>query len=106
IQADPSKVQQAQKQKSRIDMEKARAQHADSTNMGFSSAGSSGQQNGNRQQASAPGEKKQPVVVEDEPGRNDYVKVQNMNTSEVKEIKWKYAQKMIEEEGWILIEKS
>jgi preprotein translocase subunit SecA len=57
-----------------------------------------------QQQASAPGEKRQPVTVEDEPGRNDYVKVQNMSTNQVKEIKWKYAKKMVDEEGWILIE--
>ncbi|MEX0769209.1 MAG: preprotein translocase subunit SecA [Balneolaceae bacterium] len=103
MQADPSKVQQAQKQKAKVDMEKARTQHADSTNMGF--RGGQQEQNGNQQQASAPGEKRQPVTVEDEPGRNDYVKVQNMGTNEVKEIKWKYAKRMIDEDGWILVEK-
>jgi preprotein translocase subunit SecA len=33
------------------------------------------------------------------------VKVQNMGTNEVKEIKWKYAKRMIDEDGWILVEK-
>jgi len=28
-----------------------------------------------------------------------------MTTNEVKDVKWKHAQKMIEEDGWILIEK-
>ncbi|MEX2601808.1 MAG: preprotein translocase subunit SecA [Balneolaceae bacterium] len=102
MQADPSRVQQAQKQKSKVDIDKAKTQHADSTNMGF--RGAQQPQNGG-QQAAAPGQKRQPVTVEDEPGRNDYVKVQNMSTSEVKEVKWKYAKRMIDEEGWILVEK-
>jgi len=95
-------MQQAEKSKSRIDLERARAQQADATNMGFRGAGQ--KENGN-QQASAPGEKRQPVTVEDEPGRNDYVKVQNMGSGETKELKWKYAKKMVNEDGWILVEK-
>ena len=103
IQADPAKVKQAQQQKAKVDINKAQTQHADSTNMGFRGGQ---QQNGDQQQQpSAPGEKRQPVTVEDEPGRNDYVKVQNMGTNEVKEIKWKYAKRMIDEDGWVLIEK-
>ncbi len=95
-------MQQAEKSKSRIDLERARAQQADATNMGFRGAGQ--EQNGN-QQGSAPGEKRQPVTVENEPGRNDYVKVQNMSTGETKDVKWKYAEKMVNEDGWILMEK-
>ncbi len=103
IQADPAKVKQAQQQKAKVDINKAQTQHADSTNMGFRGGQ---QQNGDQQQQpSAPGEKRQPVTVENEPGRNDYVKVQNMGTNEVKEIKWKYAKRMIDEDGWVLIEK-
>jgi preprotein translocase subunit SecA len=103
IQADPAKVKQAQQQKAKVDINKAQTQHADSTNMGFRGGQ---QQNGDQQQqASAPGEKRQPVTIEEEPGRNDYVKVQNMGTNEVKEIKWKYAKRMIDEDGWVLIEK-
>jgi len=98
-------MQQAQKSKSRIDLERARAQQADSTNMGFRGAKKQQDQNGNQQGGSAPGEKRQPVTVEDEPGRNDYVKVQNMGTGETKELKWKYAEKMVNEDGWILVEK-
>jgi preprotein translocase subunit SecA len=98
-------MQQAQKTKSQIDLERARAQQADSTNMGFRGARQQQDQNGNQQRASAPGEKRQPVTVDDEPGRNDYVKVQNMGSGETKEVKWKYAKKMVNEDGWILIEK-
>lgn len=102
MQADPNRVEQAQRAKSKYDMSKAQSQHADSTNMGFRGAQ---QGDGQQEQASAPGEKRQPVTVDDEPGRNDFVKVQNMNTQEIKEVKWKYAKKMVNEEGWILIEK-
>jgi preprotein translocase subunit SecA len=102
MQADPGRVQQAQKERSKYDMDKANAQHADSTNMGF--RGAQQGDNGDRR-PQAPGEKRQPVTVEEEPGRNDFVKVQNMGTNEVKEIKWKYAKKMVDEEGWILVEK-
>lgn len=103
MQAGDKKVQQAQKEKSKYDINKATAKQADATNMGFSGAGQG--QNGDQQKPQAPGEKRQPVTVEEEPGRNDYVKVQNMATSEVKDIKWKYAKKMIDEDGWILVEK-
>ncbi len=96
------KVQKAQKQKGKYDMAKAEAQHADSTNMGFK-GGNQQQNNGNK--ASAPGEKRQPVTVEEEPGRNDYVKVQNLSTHQTKKVKWKYAKKMVDEDGWILVEK-
>ena len=102
MQADPGQVQQAQKEKGKYDLTKAQAQQADSTNMGF--RGGQQEENGN-QRPQAPGEKRQPVTVEEEPGRNDYVKVQNLGTNEVKEIKWKYAKKMVDEDGWILVEK-
>ncbi len=103
VQAEQSKVQAAQKEKSKYDMSKAQAQQADSTNMGF--RGGQQADGDGQQQASAPGEKRQPVTVEDEPGRNDHVKLQNINTQEVKDVKWKYAKKMVNEGGWIVIEK-
>jgi preprotein translocase subunit SecA len=106
VQADPSKLQQAQKTKSRFDINSAKTQHADSTNMGY--RGSSEAQDRARQQqadAARGDSKPQPVVVADEPGRNDHVKIQNMGSGEVKEVKWKYAKKMVDEEGWILVEK-
>lgn len=103
MQADPSQVQQAQQMQGKVDMNKAKTQHADSTNMGF--RGAPPAEDGRHSGAAAPGEKRQPVVVEEEPGRNDHVTVQNLATSETKKIKWKYAKKMIDEEGWILVEK-
>ena len=104
MQKDSGKVQEAQKSKSKFNLDKANAQQADSTNMGF--RGVADKENGNQQQqASSPGEKRQPVTVEEEPGRNDYVKVQNMGSGETKEVKWKYAKKMVDQDGWVLIEK-
>ena len=103
MQADPKKVQAAQKEKSKYDMSKAQAQQADATNMGFKGAPQAGSDS--QQRAQAPGEKRQPVTIEDEPGRNDFVKVQNLSSNEIKEVKWKYAKKMVNEDGWILIEK-
>lgn len=95
--------QQAQKTQGKYDMAKAQTQHADSTNMGF--RGAQQGDDGNQPRASAPGEKRQPTIVEDEPGRNDFVKVQNLSTNQVKKVKWKYAKKMVDEDGWILVEK-
>jgi len=103
VQADQGKVQAAQKEKSKYDMSKAQAQQADSTNMGF--RGGQQADGDGQQKASAPGEKRQPVTVDDEPGRNDHVKLQNINTQEVKDVKWKYAKKMVNEGGWVVIEK-
>jgi len=103
VQADQGKVQAAQKEKSKYDMSKAQAEQADATNMGF--RGKQQADGDGQQKASAPGEKRQPVTVEDEPGRNDHVKLQNINTQEVKDVKWKYAKKMVNEGGWIVIEK-
>jgi preprotein translocase subunit SecA len=100
--AGSDKIQKAQKQQGKYDMAKAETQHADSTNMGFKGGG---QQQNNGNKAAAPGEKRQPVTVEDEPGRNDYVKVQNLSTNQTKKVKWKYAKKMVDEDGWVLIEK-
>ncbi|MDX1638855.1 MAG: preprotein translocase subunit SecA [Balneolaceae bacterium] len=100
MQADQQKLRQADKQKAKVDVNRAKTQHADSTNMGFKA----GQQNGGQQQQRSD-QKPEPVTVEEEPGRNDYVKVQNMNSGEVIDIKWKKAKRMIEDEGWILIEK-
>ncbi len=107
VQAESSDLKQAGKQKSRFDTSKMQTQHADSTNMGLKAPGQS--QNGNGQQGGQQPKggdaKPQPVEVADEPGRNDHVKVQNINTGEVKEIKWKYAKRMVDEEGWIVVEK-
>ncbi|WP_372905199.1 preprotein translocase subunit SecA, partial [Rhodohalobacter sp.] len=67
VQADQGKVQAAQKEKSKYDMTKAQAEQADATNMGF--RGNQQADGDGQQKPSAPGEKRQPVTVEDEPGR-------------------------------------
>jgi preprotein translocase subunit SecA len=102
-QANNDSLQQAQKQKSRFDTSRMKASQADSTNMGMQA----GQpQNGNQQKPMGPNVKRKPVVVEDEPGRNDKVSIQNTSTGEVKEgIKWKYAKDMVENKGWVMVEK-
>ncbi|MDR9416403.1 MAG: preprotein translocase subunit SecA [Gracilimonas sp.] len=96
------KLQQAQQQKSRFDTSSMETQHADSTGMGLK-AGQPQQNGGQKPQGG--NAKRQPVEVAEEPGRNDYVTVQNMNSGETKEVKWKYAKRMVDEEGWILVEK-
>ncbi|MEX1211917.1 MAG: preprotein translocase subunit SecA [Balneolaceae bacterium] len=102
MQASPSRVERGQQSEGRVDLNRARTQHADSTNMGFRTATS----NEDAQSRAASGRKKpEPVVVEDEPGRNDRVTIQNMGTGESKSIKWKHAKSLVEEEGWILVEK-
>jgi preprotein translocase subunit SecA len=102
VQAEDSKLEKAQKQKSRFDTSSMETQHADSTGMGFK-APAPEQQAGQKPQGG--GAKHKPVEVAEEPGRNDFVTVQNMNTNETKEVKWKYAKRMVEEEGWIVVEK-
>ncbi|WP_346267211.1 preprotein translocase subunit SecA [Halalkalibaculum roseum] len=104
MQADQQKLQQAQQEKAKVDMKRAKTQHTDSTNMGFRQAAGQGQ-NGSGGQGQRSDQKPQPVTVEEEPGRNDYVKIQNMNSGKVIDIKWKKAKRMINDEGWILIEK-
>ncbi len=102
-QADTDSMQQAQKQKSRFDTSRMKASQADSTNLGMQGGQA---QNGNQQQPKGPNVKRQPVEVADEPGRNDKVTIQNTNSGEVKEnIKWKYAKDMVENQGWIMVEK-
>ena len=64
-----------------------------------------GQQQDGGQRPQGGNAKRQPVEVADEPGRNDYVTVQNMDSGETKEVKWKYAKRMVDEEGWIVVEK-
>ncbi|TYP93456.1 preprotein translocase subunit SecA [Fodinibius salinus] len=105
MQADQKKMQQAPEERAKVDMNRAETKHSDATNMGFKS-GAKQQQNGSdgsEQQRSD--QKPQPVTVEEEPGRNDYVKIQEMSSGDVIDIKWKKAKRMIEEDGWVLIEK-
>src|SRR6056297_871026 len=102
VQAEDKGLQQAQKQKSRYDTSAMETQHSDSTGMGLNAPA---QPSGDGQQPQGGNAKRQPVEVEDEPGRNDYVKVQNLSTNQTKKVKWKYAKKMVDEDGWVLIEK-
>src|SRR6056297_2970746 len=102
MQADQQKLQQAQKEKAKVDMNRAKTQHTDSTNMGFRQTAGQ-EQNGSGGQGQRSDQKPQPVTVEEEPGRNDYVKIQNMSSGKVIDIKWKKAKRMINDEGWILI---
>ncbi|MTI88978.1 MAG: preprotein translocase subunit SecA [Balneolaceae bacterium] len=101
VQAESSELQQAQKQKSRFDTSKMETKHAESTGMGLKAPA----QNGGQAKPQGGQAKPKPVEVAEEPGRNDYVTIQNMNTGETKDIKWKYAKRMVDEEGWIVVEK-
>ena len=104
MQADKEKMQQAPEERAKVDINRAKTQHSDATNMGFK-AGEASQNGGNQQQQQRSDQKPQPVTVEEEPGRNDYVKIQNMSSGEVIDIKWKKAKRMIEKDSWVLIEK-
>ena len=102
MQAEQQQMQQATQQKAKVDMNRAKTEHSDSTNMGFQQQGGESQ-NGNQQQRSD--RKPEPVTVDEEPGRNDRVKIQNPSTGKVIDIKWKKAKRMINNDGWIMIEK-
>ncbi|MFA5667934.1 MAG: preprotein translocase subunit SecA [Balneolaceae bacterium] len=99
-QMEDDRLQKAQQQKSRFDTSRMQTQHADSSGMGMQAQGGDGQQ-----RPMGPNTKRQPVHVEQEPGRNDRVTIQNMGTGEVKEIKWKFAKDLVENKGWIMVEK-
>ena len=105
MQADQQKMQQAPEERAKVNMNKAKTEHSDATNMGFKSNPAQNQNGGQQQQQQRSDQKPQPVTVEEEPGRNDYVKIQNMSSGEVIDIKWKKAKRMIDEESWVLIEK-
>lgn len=92
MQADQQRLQQAREEKAKVDMNRAKTQHTDSTNMGFRQTAGQ-EQNGSGQQQRSD-QKPQPVTVEEEPGRNDYVKIQNMSSGKVIDIKWKKAKRM------------
>lgn len=101
-QANEGQLQQAQQQKSRYDTSRMKASQADSTGMGLQTT--SGQPLDNQQRPAGPNVKRKPVAVAVEPGRNDMVTVQNMNTGETKTIKWKVAKRLIDEQGWVMVE--
>ena len=92
-------LQKAEKQKSRFDTSKMQTQHADSTGMGMQAPAE------NQPKPAGPNVKRKPVEVADEPGRNDHVTIQNMSNGTTKELKWKHAKRLVDEEGWVLVEK-
>lgn len=103
---DPNEgqIQQAsQRQKSKYDVNRSQAQHKEATNMGLQS-GQQEQQDAAKAAGREGGSKQQPVVVEDEPGRNDYVKIQNVSTGDTKDIKWKKAKPLVDGQGWTLVQ--
>ena len=59
-------------------------------------------QGGGSAEARDPSAEQKPVVVEEEPGRNDRVTIQNTSTGETATLKYKYAKKKIQQ-GWTLI---
>ncbi|SHF21846.1 preprotein translocase subunit SecA [Fodinibius roseus] len=105
MQADQQRMQQAPEKRAKVNMDKAKTEHSDATNMGFKTGGRQSQNGGPQQQQKRSDKKPEPVTVEEEPGRNDYVKIQNMSSGEVIDIKWKKAKRMIDEDSWVLIEK-
>ena len=62
-----------------------------------------GQQGNESAQRDPSVDKKEPVVVADEPGRNDRVTIRNNSTGETTTLKYKYAKKKLKQ-GWTLID--
>ncbi|MEC8141199.1 MAG: preprotein translocase subunit SecA [Bacteroidota bacterium] len=101
-QASPNSVQQAQQQKSSYDTKRMQTQHADSTGMGLQTPVASAVDQA--QPPRGPNVKRKPVEVAVEPGRNDIVTIQNMATGTSESMKWKFAKKKVEQEGWVIVE--
>lgn len=100
-QANNGELQQAQQEKSKYDTSRMTATQADATGMGLQAGGTDATP---KQNPMGPNVKRKPVEVAAEPGRNDQVTIQNMNTGETKQIKWKHAKRMVDQEGWVLVE--
>ena len=101
-QASPNSVQQAQQQKSSYDTQRMQTQHADSTGMGLRVPAASTVDQA--QPPRGPNVKRKPVEVAVEPGRNDIITIQNMATGASESMKWKFAKKKVEQEGWVIVE--
>ena len=89
--------------KGRLDARRAKTQH-DSAQPDYSidAQGEDGQQQGAAERDPTQ-DKQEPVKVADEPGRNEYVTVRNNETGEKAEMKWKYAKKKVNKQGWTLV---
>ncbi len=101
-QANEGKLQKAQQQKSRFDTSRMKTQHADSTGMGLQTTAGQPLEGGKKPPMG--NVKRKPVAVAVEPGRNDTVTVQNMSSGETRTIKWKHAKKLVDEQGWVMVE--
>jgi preprotein translocase subunit SecA len=89
--------------KSRLDPTRAQSQH-DAAQPDYSiKADGQGGQGNEAAERDPTQDKKQPVQVADEPGRNEYVTVRNNSTGETAEMKWKYAKKKVNQGGWSLV---
>jgi len=84
--------------KSRLDQKRAKSQH-DSAQPDYAVRGDGSGQGNEAAQRDPTQDKKEPVTVADEPGRNEYVTVRNNQTGEKTEMKWKYAKKKLKQ-GW------
>jgi preprotein translocase subunit SecA len=125
---EAARPQAARSRQAGVDMSRAQARHADSTNMGFSApqstmpagagmgsagipAGGGRGPAGMPSRQGAPGsagaqaalQQRRPETAGDEPGRNDHVTIRNVSTGETRETKWKHAKRMVEDEGWVLM---
>ena len=87
----------------RLDRSRAKTQHdsAEPTyGVNYDGSGQGGNQAAERDPTV---DKKQPVVVADEPGRNDWVKIRKNSSGETATLKYKHAKKKINK-GWTLID--
>jgi preprotein translocase subunit SecA len=98
------------RQRSRMDRSRAQTEHEDAQqqlgagaeDIGPGEEGTEARQRASGAQRDPSSGGGQPVVVEDEPGRNDRVTIQNTSTGETATLKYKYAQKKLKK-GWSLI---
>jgi preprotein translocase subunit SecA len=93
--------QQKQAPAGRLDPNRAKTQH-DSAEPTYG-VQANGQQGNEAAQRDPSADKREPVVVADEPGRNDRVTIRNNSTGEKTTLKYKYAKKKLKQ-GWTLID--
>jgi len=99
-QEDLSKADgRGQEPKGRLDRRRAKTRH-DSMEPTYNVKNGGGGDNEAAQRDPSADAPKQPVVVEDEPGRNDKVTIRNNSTGEEKTEKWKYAKKKVRNGSW------
>ena len=85
----------------RLDPKRARTQHeAAEHDYSIKTPAGGGQQQGGAERDPSAGN--EPVVLDEEPGRNDKVTIQNPSTGETATLKYKYAKKKLKK-GWSMI---